>query len=170
MTKLSPLITEFTNNPTGMSVLILGGLLQVLLVMMVIWLSFQGPEYHSSVRFFRAFIYSLIFVLGAPVLSLAVSALFVLGFPHIVKYLDVLTLVLGPFQSLEASVAATSRPWGYSLAILITIGFLAWMISYANRYGRFGWRHAGYVALALVGAIVFCQLTVYSLLVVMRPV
>ena len=33
MTKLFPLITEFTNNPTGMSVLILGGLLQVLFVM-----------------------------------------------------------------------------------------------------------------------------------------
>lgn len=162
------LLTEIIGNRTIMSVFALGVIFQILLVMTLLKLSFQDSEYESSVHLFKAFIYAFIFVLGAPVMSMAVSALFVLGFPHIAKYLDVLTLVLGSFPNFDAAAAATSRPLGYSLAILSTIAFLAWMISHANSHGEFGWRHVGYVALALVGAVVLCQFAVYFVMLTMR--
>jgi hypothetical protein len=160
---LTNFLGNLTSNPTFNSIFLVGGLIQIVFVMIIIRKTFRDNSYYSSMSWFRAFSYALLFVGGAPILAQGISALLVIGLPYLTPYLDVLTL-LGRFSTIDENTASTTRPWAYALALLASAGFLVWRIR-SLKSRSFTWIHAGQVALFAFFANILFQLLVYGILV-----
>ena len=140
-------------------VLVIGVLLQIVLVMILIKFSFRD-NHVSRLGWIKALCYSILFVVGSPLIAQIASAVLVWVMPFLMRYLDVISL-LQTISSIDEAVAALSRPWAYALALLASAGFLVWRIR-SLKSRSFTWIHAGQVVLFAFFANILFQLLVYG--------
>ena len=156
-------IMDLTRGGLTINVVVaLGVFLQIVLVMVLIKSSFRD-NHVSRMGWIKALCYSILFVVGAPLIAQICSALLIWGLPFLLKYLDVISL-LQTISSIDEAAAAISRPWAYALALLSSAGFLVWRIRSLKRRS-FTWIHAGQVVLFAFFANILFQLLVYGILV-----
>jgi len=146
-------------------VLVFGVLLQIILVMILIKSSFRD-NHVSRLGWIKALCYSILFVIGAPLIAQISSVVLVWGMPFLMRYLDVISL-LQTISAIDEAVAALSRPWGYTLALLSSAGFLVWRIRSLKRRS-FTWIHVGQVVLFAFFANILFQLLVYGVVKAIR--
>ena len=146
-------------------VLVLGVILQIILVMILIKFSFRD-NHVSRLGWIKALCYSMLFVVGAPLIAQISSVVLVWGMPFLMRYLDVISL-LQTISAIDEAVAALSRPWAYALALLSSAGFLVWRIR-SLKSRSFTWIHAGQVALFAFFANILFQLLVYGVVKAIR--
>ena len=146
-------------------VLVLGVLLQIILVMILIKSSFRDSHV-SRLGWIKALCYSILFVIGAPLIAQISSIVLVWGMPFLMRYLDVISL-LQTISAIDEAVGALSRPWAYALALLSSAGFLIWRIRSLKRRS-FTWIHVGQVVLFAFFANILFQLLVYGIVKAIR--
>jgi hypothetical protein len=120
-------------NTSGKVVVPLGVTLQLVGVAAIIRI-FLRDNNIRLIGWLKALALATLFIIGAPVVSQAVSAVVVWAVPWVLDHLDPL-IVIARFSAVDDSVAGVSRPWGYLLTIFATGVFIYRHIKVKN-FGR----------------------------------
>lgn len=153
-------------NTSGKVVVPLGVILQLVGVAAIIRI-FLRDNNIRLIGWLKALALATLFIIGAPVVSQAVSAVVVWAVPWVLDHLDPL-LVLARFSAVDDSVAGVSRPWGYLLAILATGVFMYRHIKIRNFGRRPSFRECSYFLAVFLGFHVVLQLLCYVVIQMFR--
>lgn len=153
-------------NTSGKIVVPLGIILQLLGVAAVIRM-FLRDDNIRLISWLKALALAILFIIGAPVVAQAVSAVLVWLVPWVLDHLDPL-IVLARISAVDDSVAGVSRPWGYLLTILATAVFVYRHFRIRNVGRRLSFRECAYLLLVFLGFHVVLQLLCYVVIQMVR--
>lgn len=115
-------------------------------------------------RWGRALGFSVLFVLGMPLVALVSSGFVIWLITLIAPYIDPLS-VLARFSPLDYAVAADSRPWAYVATLLAVAYFVYRKI---RRFGRLNWKRIAEVVVFVIFCHCLFQIGIYALLKLFR--
>ena len=153
-------------NTSGRVVVPLGIIIQLAGVAAIIRM-FLRDDNIRLIGWLKALALAILFIVGAPVVAQAVSAVLVWLVPWVLDHLDPL-VVLARFSAVDDSVAGVSRPWGYLLTILVTAVFVYRHIKIRNFGRRPGFRECAYFLAVFLGFHVVLQLLCYVVIQMFR--
>lgn len=118
----------------------------------------------GRLRWGRALGFSVLFVLGMPLVAFVTAGFVIWLITLIAPYIDPLS-ALARFSPLDNAVAVNSRPWAYVATLLATAYFVYRKI---RRFGKLNWKRIAEVIVFAIFCHCLFQIGIYALLKLFR--